>query len=142
MAIYKTWAQKNGPQNIPGTANAAAAAGEIGDSIRRDQRRSQPPRVCMFALTFEELRYDHPGEHIGVFNHERLSGLCPAGQITRLVRIARADHLKSLAQKYGLLLVLRHAPPGLRAHGVVAACGHANPSAALLERVVNSSTWR
>ena len=122
---------KNGPHThrhsaaaTAAAATAAAAASEIGRSRRGNKsKEAQPSRVAQ--LTFEELRDDHPSEHVGVFHHERLSGLSPARQITRLVGVAGADHLESFAQKDGLLLVLRDAPAGLRAHGVIAACGHA-----------------
>lgn len=93
-------------------------------AARRSNSKETQPSKAFAKLTFEEPRDDHPSEHVGVFDHERLSGLSPASQITRLVGVAGADHLESLAKKDGLLLVLRDAPAGLCAHGVVAACGH------------------
>lgn len=121
-----TFDGKKKKRHNPARSTEGKAASEVGDSMCGKQGQKGGDAIQgSLTLTFEEPWDDHPSEHVGVFHHERLSGLSPASQITRLVGVASADHLESLAQKYGLLLVLRDAPAGLRAHGVVAACGHA-----------------
>jgi len=88
-----------------------------------DQRPAAglPKRGGEGGLTFKKPWDDDAREHFRVLHHEGLSVGRPASEI-RLVRVARADHFKRLAQENGFLAlpdeVLRP-PPGLGTHGVV-----------------------